>query len=61
MTIAQEGAKAINIIAPVAGSAFSASIATGGTKLIGESAIRYYLQDKDFEQIKYEISNKKAA
>lgn len=60
-TIAQQGAKAVNLIAPTAGSALSATIAGGGTKAIGEAAIKYYLQDKEFELIKSEFSKKRAA
>lgn len=60
-TLAQQGAKAVNLVAPAAGSALSATIATGGTKLIGEAAISYYLQDKAFEQIKAEATSHKAA
>lgn len=42
--IAQQGSKFANLVFPGAGSAISASIASGGTYAIGKAAIAYYLK-----------------
>lgn len=42
--VAQQGSKFANLVFPGAGSALSASIASGGTYAIGKAAIAYYLR-----------------
>ena len=42
--IAQQGSKFANLVLPGAGSAISASIASGGTYAIGKAAVAYYLK-----------------
>lgn len=56
--LAQQVAKFANEVVPGAGSILSSGIASSGTKAIGEAAIGYYLQDKDFEQLKMEAKEK---
>lgn len=43
--VAQQGSKFANLVFPGAGSALSATIASGGTYAIGKAAIAYYLRD----------------
>ncbi|WP_438319009.1 GTPase family protein [Sporosarcina sp. FA9] len=50
--IAQQGSKFVNLVLPGAGSAISASIASGGTYAIGKAAVAYYLKDIPESQLK---------
>ncbi len=50
--IAQQGSKFANLVVPGAGSAISASIASGGTFAIGKAAIAYFLRDADEKELK---------
>ncbi|WP_432352480.1 GTPase [Sporosarcina sp. A2] len=50
--IAQQGSKFANLVVPGAGSALSASIASGGTYAIGKAAIAYFLRDADEKDLK---------
>lgn len=58
--LAQQGAKLLNLLAPGAGSAISAGIAYGGTKIIGEAAIKYFIDGESMDDVKeYFISQMK--
>ena len=50
--IAQQGSKFANLILPGAGSAISASIASGGTYAIGKAAVSYYLKGVPESELK---------
>ncbi|MFD1926809.1 GTPase family protein [Sporosarcina siberiensis] len=50
--IAQQGSKFVNLVLPGAGSAISASIASGGTYAIGKAAVAYYLKDVPESKLK---------
>ncbi|GKV69459.1 hypothetical protein NCCP2716_19570 [Sporosarcina sp. NCCP-2716] len=50
--IAQQGSKFANLVVPGAGSAISASIASGGTFAIGKAAIAYFLSGADEKELK---------
>jgi len=50
--IAQQGSKFVNLVLPGAGSAISASIASGGTYAIGKAAVAYYLKDIPESELK---------
>ena len=50
--IAQEASKLLNFLVPGAGSAVSATIAAGGTNLIGKMAIDYYIKEIPLEEVK---------
>ncbi len=50
--IAQQGSKFANLIVPGAGSAISASIASGGTYAIGKAAMAYFLRGADESELK---------
>ncbi|MDW0110233.1 GTPase [Sporosarcina aquimarina] len=50
--IAQQGSKFANLVIPGAGSAISASIASGGTYAIGKAAIAYFLRGADESDLK---------
>ena len=50
--IAQQGSKFANLVLPGAGSAISASIASGGTYAIGKAALAYFLRDADESDLK---------
>ena len=55
---AQQASKAINVAVPAAGSAISAALAAGGTKLIGKAAIAYYIDQKSTEEAKKQFNLK---
>ena len=55
--IAQQGAKLINLLIPGAGSAISAGIAYGGTKIIGEAAIKYFIDGESMDDVKDYFTN----
>lgn len=55
--IAQQGSKFANLVIPGAGSAISASIASGGTYAIGKAAIAYFLRGADESDLKVIIKN----
>lgn len=57
--LAQQASKLLNLIVPVAGSAISTAIATGGTLTIGSAAIEYYIKDKDLEEVKHNLKKYK--
>jgi len=50
--IAQQGSKFANLVLPGAGSAISASIASGGTYAIGKAAVAYYLKGVPEDELK---------
>ncbi|WP_025786290.1 GTPase [Sporosarcina sp. D27] len=50
--IAQQGSKFANLVIPGAGSAISASIASGGTYAIGKAAVAYFLRGADEKELK---------
>jgi predicted GTPase len=58
-TIAQQAAKLLNALFPGAGSLSSGVIASTGTKLIGEAAIKYYINGLGMEEVRAEYENKK--
>ncbi|SDE05140.1 Uncharacterized conserved protein, DUF697 family [Bhargavaea beijingensis] len=53
--VAQQGTKFANLIFPGAGSALSATIASGGTYAIGKAAVAYYLRGVPENQLKQVI------
>ncbi|MCR4896485.1 MAG: 50S ribosome-binding GTPase [Lachnospiraceae bacterium] len=55
--IAQQGSKLLNALWPGVGSFISAGIATAGTSAIGNSAILYYLDEKNLEEVKKVFRN----
>ncbi|CAM3187420.1 GTPase [Filibacter tadaridae] len=55
--IAQQGSKFANLILPGAGSAISASIASGGTYAIGKAAVAYYLKGVPEEELNKVVKN----
>ena len=57
--VAQQGAKFINALVPVAGSAVSAAVAIGGTKAIGAAAVSYYIDGIDIKTVKKKIKEMK--
>lgn len=58
-TLAQQCVKAANLLFPGAGSIISTGIASSGTKMIGELAMKYYLSDGSFEEIKREMKERR--
>ena len=50
--IAQQASKLLNFIVPAGGTAVSSSVAYAGTYTIGKSAISYYIEGKDIEDIR---------
>jgi len=55
--IAQQGSKFANLVLPGAGSAISASIASGGTYAIGKAAVAYYLKGVPEDELKQVVKN----
>lgn len=55
--IAQQGSKFANLVLPGAGSAISASIASGGTYAIGKAAVAYYLKGVPEDELKQVLKN----
>ncbi len=50
--IAQQGTKLVNVLLPGAGSALSSGVAFTGTALIGDAAIKHYIEGKDLKATK---------
>ena len=59
-TIAQQGAKLINLFWPGAGSAVSSGVAYLGTSAIGNAAIAYYIDGSTIEDAKKKFEETKA-
>ncbi len=55
---AQQLTKLANAIFPAAGSVISSGIAAGGTNLIGQAAISYYIKGNDLSEAKKKIKKK---
>lgn len=58
-TIAQQTSKLFNLIVPGAGSVISATVASTGTEIIGNSATAYYIKDKRVKNIRKIIKKDK--
>ncbi len=58
---AQQASKLINLVYPGVGSAVSAAIALAGTKIMGDVAIKYFIQDVSLEEIHEYIKQNKAS
>ncbi|MDF2587091.1 MAG: putative GTPase [Anaerocolumna sp.] len=57
-TFAQQSSKLLNVVLPGVGSTVSSVVAFSGTKIIGNTAIDYFILEKDFSAVKKKFKKK---